>query len=407
MHFSNNHLQILRGLVSVVSLLSIASCRHGSGETATAPVFEKWFSGTTPPPSALVNTPVRALDSLRTVIRSQTRAGNGSVILTDTMGAAYTAGYGTPAAYRDDSTYPCIIYLHGGTGSQRSDKGEHAWEMLQMLSDSMELFFASPSANRQAPWWSPAGLSRILQTVRYMTLHYPVNPDKVFLAGVSDGATGCWAAANNIAAPFAGFIAISGYGGMLPQLGMQLYPENLLQRQIYNVNAGRDRLYPLKAVNSFLDWMEQRGVGVLRKTYPDEEHGFDYRDRERGALCELLRSWSRSAAGGSVNWQVQGGYPFSIDGVVSAEVEGNAANPFSFRKFIRNDTIFLQAAGLGRLRMYFEIDRSGGAEKYISINDGKPRRFKGQAPDNSTVLQYLKQRCFPIIADGVVVTIPL
>jgi pimeloyl-ACP methyl ester carboxylesterase len=373
MHFSNNLLQIFRGLFTVVSLLSIVSCRRGSGEIATAPIFETWFSGTTQPPSALVNTPVRALDSLGTVIRSQTRAGNGSVLLTDTMGVTYTAGYGTPAAYRADSTYPCIIYLHGGTGSQRSDKGEHAWEMLQMLADSMDLFFASPSANRQAPWWSPAGLSRILQTIRYMTLHYPVNPDKVFLAGVSDGATGCWAAANTIAAPFAGFIAISGYGGMLPQLGMKLYPENLMQRNIYNVNAGRDRLYPLETVNSFLDWMEQQGVGVLRKTYPDEEHGFDY--------------------------------PFSIDGVVS--VEGNGSSSFSFRKFSRNDTIFLQTAGLGRLRMYFETDRSGGAEKYISINNGKPRRFKRQVPDNSTVLQYMKQRCFPIITDGVVVTIPL
>lgn len=405
MHFSNNLLQIFRGLFTVVSLLSIVSCRRGSGEIATAPIFETWFSGTTQPPSALVNTPVRTLDSLRTAIRSLTSTGNGSVLLTDTMGVTYTAGYGTPAAYRADSTYPCIIYLHGGTGSQRSDKGEQAWEMLQMLADSMDLFFASPSANRQAPWWSPAGLSRILQTIRYMTLHYPVNPDKVFLAGVSDGATGCWAAANTIAAPFAGFIAISGYGGMLPQLGMKLYPENLMQRNIYNVNAGRDRLYPLETVNSFLDWMEQQGVGVLRKTYPDEEHGFDYRDRELGTLCELLRSWSRPAAGGAVNWQAQGGYPFSIDGVVS--VEGNGSSSFSFRKFSRNDTIFLQTAGLGRLRMYFETDRSGGAEKYISINNGKPRRFKRQVPDNSTVLQYMKQRCFPIITDGVVVTIPL
>ena len=405
MHFTNNFLHLFRGFFAAVSLLSIVSCRHGSGEIATVPIFETWFSGTSLPSSALVNTPVRTLDSLRMVIRSQTSAGNGSVILTDTMGLKYTAGYGTPAAYRADSTYPCIIYLHGGTGSQRSDKGEHAWEMLQMLADSMDLFFASPSANRQAPWWSPAGLSRILQTVRYMTLHYPVNPDKVFLAGVSDGATGCWAAANTIAAPFAGFIAISGYGGMLAQLGMQLYPENLMQRPIYNVNAGRDRLYPLENVNSFLDWMEQRGVGVIRKSYPDEEHGFDYRDRERGALCGLLRSWSRPAGGGAVNWQVQGGYPFSIDGVVS--VEGNGSPPFTYRKFSRNDTIFLQTAGLGRLRMYFENERSDGAETYFLINGGKPRRFKRQKPDNSTVLQLMKQRCFPIITDGVVVTIPL
>jgi hypothetical protein len=41
-----------------------------------------------------------------------------------------------------------------------------------------------------------------------------------------------------------------------------------MQRPIYNVNAGRDRLYPIDMVEKFLDAMEREGVGVMRRTYP-------------------------------------------------------------------------------------------------------------------------------------------
>ena len=393
------------GFTCVVLLSGMLACGITTGEPATAPLFEQWFvTAGGAPPTALRQARRSALDSLRDAIRRSRGPGNGSVVLTDTSGTAYTMGFGTPTAYRNDSTYPLIIYLHGGTGAARSDKGEHAWEMLGILSDSMQLFFASPSAGRDAFWWSPTGLSRILQTLRYMSLHYPVNPRKVFLAGVSDGATGCWAAANTIAAPFAGFIAISGFGGMLPQLGMELRPENLMQRPIYDINAGRDRLYPLAAVNSFLDRLEQQGVGIRRKVYPDEEHGFDYRDRERSTLCSLVRTWSLPAAG-PVNWHAPRGYPFSVTGVVAARRSANGS--FSLREYRRNDTVFLETAGLDGLQMYFEKERSGGEGCMFSINGTRPGRLKKRPPGTATVLEYMKQRCFPLVPDGVVYTIPL
>ncbi|MBN1757290.1 MAG: hypothetical protein JW863_03175 [Chitinispirillaceae bacterium] len=397
--------KVLWNILSIVLLSGILTCGKKAGEPVTASLFEQWFvSAGGEPPAALKRARRTAVDSLRDAVRRSRSAGNGSVILTDTFGVSYTTGFGTPMHYRNDSVYPLIIYLHGGTGAARNDKGEHAWEMLGMLSDSMDLFFASPSAGRSAPWWSPAGLSRILQTLRYMSLRYPVNPAKIFLAGVSDGATGCWAAANTIAAPFAGFISISGYGGMLPQLGMELHPGNLMQRPIYNVNAGRDRLYPLASVNSFLDYLEQRGVGIRRREYPDEEHGFDYRDRERGMLCSLVRTWSLPAAG-PVNWYAPGTYPFSITGV--AAVERSATDSFSLRVYHRNDTIFLETGGLTGLQMYFEDDRSHEADRVFSINGICSRRLKKKTPEMGALIEYMKQRCCPIITDGVVYTISL
>jgi acetyl esterase/lipase len=405
MHAENHIRPVFLGAV-LVWVLCAVSCRAPVRELPTAAAFETWFTGTgADVPSCLQQATMTALDSLRGAVRRTGRSGAGSVVLTDTFGTPYTTGFYIPPSLRGDSAYPCIVYLHGGTGAVRNDKGELAWEMLRMLTDSMNLILASPSANRTAPWWSPAGLSRILQTLRYMSLHYPINPDKVFLAGVSDGATGCYAAANTIAAPFAGFIAISGFGGMLPQLGIQLHPENLMQRPIYNVNAGRDHLYPVVIVNKFLDRLAQDGVGIKRMVYPEEAHGFDYRDRECGTLCSLIRAWSLPEAG-TVNWIASRRLPCNIRGIAAAEPVGSSGF-FSVQEYCRNDTIFLRTSGLGGLQMYFE----GGGEcvesGLFSINSTMIRRLRCSTPEMKTELQIMKQRCFPFRCNGVFFTISL
>ncbi|MBD3320491.1 MAG: hypothetical protein GF350_05270, partial [Chitinivibrionales bacterium] len=178
------------------------------------------------------------LDSIiSTAKNTLPRTGAATAILTDRSNQSWTLGYYAPPEATVDTLYPLVIYLHGGIGTTRRDKGKTAYEMLSALCDSITVFLASPSGNRFGPWWSADGLSRILQSVRYMTLHFPVNPDKIFLAGVSDGATGCYAAANTICGPFAGFIPVSGYGGLLTKLGIPLIPQNIMQRPIYNIYA--------------------------------------------------------------------------------------------------------------------------------------------------------------------------
>jgi predicted peptidase len=221
-----------------------------------------------------------------------------SVTVSDSDGTPYALGIGLPRNFDRNRACPLIIYLHGGIGTEISDKGERAWEMLGGLRDSIDLFLASPSGNRFAPWWTPRGMGRITHAVRYVSTMYNVAPDKIFLAGVSDGATGCYAFASATGGgPFAGFFAVSGYGGMLPNLGAPLSVENLKKRPIYNVNGGKDRLYPIDAVNQFIEYLREAGVPVTNKVYPDEGHGFDYREREYAELIRRIREWSLDKSG--------------------------------------------------------------------------------------------------------------
>ncbi|MBN1130469.1 MAG: dienelactone hydrolase family protein [Chitinispirillaceae bacterium] len=319
-------------------------------------------------------------------------AGDRRLRLTDSTGAVYGLGYRTPAAIRSDTSYPLIIYLHGGTGSQRIDKGDSAFLMLEALADTFDLFLASPSANRSTPWWGPAGLSRILQTLRFMTLHYPINPDKVFLAGVSDGATGCYAAANTINAPFAGFMAVSGFGGMLPSLGMTLVPANLMHRPIYNVNAGQDHIYPIGQVSRFTSALKQQGIRIIEQVYPDEAHGFDYRAREMGSLADLVRTWSRPHSS-AVAWTFIPGFPNLPDHIIDWRFsEGDAF----IRTWWSNDTLVVRSQGLSSFTLPLAATSPG--EKIACCFPALQNRTRMVSPLKSTrplTLLLMINRCFP------------
>jgi acetyl esterase/lipase len=353
------------------------------------PSAEKYASmaSRTPADTALITAATRTA-------RNTADTGTVRVRLTDSAGATYGLGYTTPPEMRRDTTYPLIIYLHGGTGTERNDKGDSAFLMLSALADSFKLFLASPSANRYAPWWGPAGLSRIQQTLCFMALRYPVNPGKVFLAGVSDGATGCYAAANAIPAPFAGFIAVSGFGGMLPMLGMRLEPGNLKQRPIYNVNAGLDHIYPVENVKEFVRLLQEQGVGIISKIYPDEKHGFDYRMKEMGTMANFVRAWSRPEASG-LSWTFVQGFPNLPDNIFSWTLSSDNA---SIKGFWRHDTLVVRAKGVQSLTASFPSVPAGiKIPCRMLVDDGTPR-VKNLSPAKikwPQDFQYMVMRCFP------------
>ena len=394
----------IRFLFQCIAPLSLAACVLLSGchaQTALPPhaadLYGRWFLNPSP---ALADSLlsyrgfIDKQDSIALAAQQIYRGACGAktTVLVDKFNASYTVGWKTPTQVRYDTAYPLIVYLHGGTGTELTTKGELAYAMLSSLADTFNLFLASPSANRYAPWWSPAGMSRILQTVRFMTLCYPINPDKIFLAGVSDGATGCYCAANTICDPFAGFIAISGYGGMLASLGITLNPGNLMQRPILNINAGRDRIYPLQQVLQFLSWLEQNGVSVEHREYPDEEHGFDYRQREYGNLAAIIRTWSRPEARNSVSWEFTQGFPNVPSHCIGWELQNNASGA-GINAYWNSDTLKVRAAGLAAATCAF----SGMSKTsvFVSVNGSPARRLRPEKQDGQTLLALALHQLFP------------
>jgi hypothetical protein len=330
-------------ITTALLIVFFTSCDKPSAPFSVTSVKNWYLNPTSAATAELAGQNILSIDTLLASCKSS-QCGVFTDSLTDESGNRWILGFKTPDTIIAEKKYPLIVYLHGGTGVTINNKGEKAYEMLSPLIDSLPLFLASPSADRATRWWSGNGLYRILQTVRYMKLRYPVDESRVFLAGVSDGAAGCWAAADCINGPFAGFIAISGYGGIVPSTGIDLNPTNLSQRPIYSINGGKDQLYPLDIVTGFLDYMQAQGVNIKRSIYPDEPHGFDYREKEFGTLCTILRSWSKQVAQ-SGSWIFTSGVPNRPDNCIDYQF-GEVSTLRGFQWKLDNDTLTINATGL-------------------------------------------------------------
>jgi hypothetical protein len=379
-----------------VALVFLACDRHGEDAARAAQVYARWF---VEPTVARADSLMRlaatgpglqevAVNALR---QSAGQPGSGVATLRDVNAAGYALGYATPKRFRPDTTYPLIVYLHGGIGSATPDKGSKAYEMLLPLADTFELFLASPTATREAAWWTPAGMGRILQAVRYMTLHFPVDRDRVFLVGVSDGATGCYAAAGTAPGPFAGFVAVSGFGGLLMQMGFPLVPGNLMQRPIYNVSGGRDHLFPLEATNRFLDALQAEGVTVERRVYPDQEHGFDYRGQEFGAIAARLRIWTRPQRRG-ISWRIVPDYPNVADNLVAWETVPDVAGVPAVNAYWERGRLVVRSIGVRAFT--FRADSAEG--RFVVVANGRAEeRAIDCTGDRPSLLAAMQQQCYP------------
>ncbi len=381
----------------IIFLFTVINCKQDSA-TFSINKFADWYIN---PTDSVARTYTyiqkSTIDSFFSILHRESKSGTFCDTLHDSTGVPYLLGYSTPKKISTDTLYPLIIYLHGGTGTENNNKGEKAYEMLKPLGDSMELFLASPSANRYCRWWDAAGLDRILQTVRYMSMKYPIDPRKIFLSGVSDGATGCWAAANCINYPFAGFFAVSGFGGMLPQLGIT-FTENIKARPIYNVNAGKDRLYPIDIVNQFLDQVNSFGVNVFRKSYPDEEHGFDYRDKEYSTFCNYIRTWKLPDSN-PIQWTFIPGVHNTPPHVVGWTISEVADHRYVNGTF-KDDTLFITSEGIASITVCLPTDqnfifvKSGNKTSKVHSNENGYLLLK--ALISQSVLMHHKNHFFKI-----------
>ncbi|MBN1981759.1 MAG: hypothetical protein JW795_09520, partial [Chitinivibrionales bacterium] len=261
--------------------------------------------------------------------------------------------------------------------------------------DTIALYLASPSATPRSAWWSSTGLSRIIATLRYMTLHYPIDPEKIFLAGVSDGATGCFAAANTINGPFAGFIAISGFGGMLPQLGMNLVPGNLRRRPFYCINAGNDQLYPIAVVRQFYQWLKDNGVTLIDTVYANQGHGFDYRRDERQKICRLIAAWRRPQTT-TIEWTVIPQVPNIADNILWWHIDDGTTAPFNqIKASWSRDTLYVQQQGIKQCAIIAASPLKNGQSFSMSVNGQRVTALQPQKMSVLTLLELFVHNCYP------------
>lgn len=126
--------------------------------------------------------------------------------------------YFVPPGYDAAQAYPLILFLHG-SGERGSDNeaqlNNAANGAMQLVGDSQlalqPVFMVAPQCPTDG-WWSGATLASAIGLVDQLAADYHIDPDRVYVTGLSMGGMGTWSAVTAQPARFAAAVPMSGNG---------------------------------------------------------------------------------------------------------------------------------------------------------------------------------------------------
>jgi hypothetical protein len=276
-------------LALVASAFAVFAPRSADIVVAQTPttvdaVFQKFWDAKSPSDAAklvdaVVKSGVTYDDALRRLKRGRTYTAQktGVVMLTNKTDDKVEHYYAVnvPAGYDPAKAYQVRFQLHGGVMGRSTNQPRNSGD-IGNLAGATEQFYVLPYGWTDAPWWSDDQVLNLTTIVDSLKRTYNVDENHVVVSGVSDGATGAYYIAMRETTPFASFLPLNGFIMVLanPDTGIrgELYPNNLRNKPLYVVNGGRDRLYPISAVEPYVLHLKKAGVATEYHPQPLGEH---------------------------------------------------------------------------------------------------------------------------------------
>jgi predicted esterase len=160
----------------------------------------------------------------------------------------YSYALFAPTSSLPQKRLPLIVVLHGMGGS--GDGTVEKW--VQRLS---EKFIVVCPTYPIGAWWSKTAEEIVLRLIQETQEKYPVDQNRIFLSGLSNGAVGAFMIGMNYPDYFAGIIPIA--GGITERL--MTFLVNLNNTPVYMIHGAKDPIFPvayLRRVNRILSDMK-------------------------------------------------------------------------------------------------------------------------------------------------------
>ena len=198
-----------------------------------------------------------------------------------------TLSYGlfVPPAYDPDVASPLVVCLHGAgfTGDSYLERwaarlGE--WSIL-----------ACPTT-MAGTWWTRPSEELVLATIETVRARYHIDPDRIYLTGMSNGGIGAWIIGVHHAPRFAAVAP------MASGIDDVLFPflENLRHTSLYVIHGAKDQIMPVWLSRNVTNELARLGIAY---TYREHEWthphagGHFFPRQELPALVEWFRKQRR------------------------------------------------------------------------------------------------------------------
>jgi predicted esterase len=181
-----------------------------------------------------------------------------------------------PEDYDPERKYPLLLFLHGAGGNLRI-----CFYTLARCARKHKVIAVAPTY-RDGQWWTKGGTKFALGVLDKVRERYSVDPKRIAVGGVSNGAVGAWAISERNRRKFSGVICLSGaFNGGKPVTYAEGPP-------LYITHGGRDGVIPVSLSRAAFKVLKARKGTVYREL------------REGGHLVALLRP--EETLGAALEW---------------------------------------------------------------------------------------------------------
>ncbi|NOT23001.1 MAG: hypothetical protein HOP22_09795 [Nitrospiraceae bacterium] len=276
----------------------------------------------------------------------------------DVRGRGYHLALSVPQTYQPTKEYGLVVCLHGAGFT-----GEAYLERWQARLGG-DYVLACPTVPMGA-WFTRGAEELVLATIRSVQQRYHIDPDRIFLTGMSNGGIGTWVIGMHDAPLFAGIAPMaSGLDNVLMP-----FLANLRSTPIYIIHGAKDEVMPVELSRSIIKELTRLGYSFVYREH-DREHpmaGGHYFPKEE--LPEL------------VNWfNAQRRNPFPT--TVTVVREASHFQPFGWVRIDATDAIAAFSEDLVgkrddliKRREYARLNVSIVAPNRIEVQADRVRRY--------------------------------
>ena len=178
----------------------------------------------------------------------------------DVRGRAYHLALSIPPTYQPTENYGLVVCLHGAGFT-----GEAYLERWQVRLGK-DYVLACPTVPTGA-WFTRGAEELVLATIHSVQRRYHIDPDRIFLTGMSNGGIGAWVIGMHDAPLFAGIAPMAGGldNVLMPFLA------NLRSTPIYIIHGAKDQVMPVELSRAITQELTRLGYPYVYREH-DREH---------------------------------------------------------------------------------------------------------------------------------------
>ena len=212
-----------------------------------------------------------------------------------------------PDNYDPANRYPVRVYLHGGVSRPKRENGEF-WRNEARITRN-DAVVVIPSGWSESLWWQDSQIENLSGILHDLKRTYNLDENKVFLLGISDGATGAYYQGFKATTPWAAFLPLNGHPVVLANPATEsdgdIHVTNLRNKPLFVINGDEDPLYPTSSVRPFLSLFDAAGVLIDFRAQPNAGHDTSWWEEEAPAMDAFMAEWSRRPLPPRLSWETE------------------------------------------------------------------------------------------------------